>query len=125
VFGPVLESSRPPSACIESLLSGRGVVSRVGSWRGCLTWSFLGGDVVLFSLRTHSGVVPTARQLGPQEGFVGGFLVGPTFLGGEAFPERQAVLGEAFLSPQSSQKGGGASGALPPSLVAPHWAMPS
>jgi hypothetical protein len=40
VFGPVLESSRPPSTCIMSLYSGRGVSSQVCSWRGCLTRSF-------------------------------------------------------------------------------------
>jgi hypothetical protein len=40
VFGPVLESSRAPSVCIGSLHGGRGVGSRVGSWRGCLTRSF-------------------------------------------------------------------------------------
>jgi hypothetical protein len=40
VFGPVLESSRPPFACIESLHGGRGVGSQVYSWRGCLTRSF-------------------------------------------------------------------------------------
>jgi hypothetical protein len=39
------------------------------------------------------------RRPGPQEDFVGGFLLGPAFLGGQAFPQRQAVLGEAFLSP--------------------------
>jgi hypothetical protein len=40
VFGPVLEFSRPPSTCIGSLHGNRGVSSRVGSWRGCLTGSF-------------------------------------------------------------------------------------
>jgi hypothetical protein len=40
-----------------------------------------------------------ARRPGPRERSIGGFLVGPTFLGGQAFPERQAVLGETFLSP--------------------------
>jgi hypothetical protein len=40
VFRPVLESSRPPFACIVSLLGGRGVDSQVSSWRGCLTRSF-------------------------------------------------------------------------------------
>jgi hypothetical protein len=39
---------------------------------------------------------------GPRDGSVCGFPVGPALLGGQAFPERQAVLGEAFLSPQSS-----------------------
>jgi hypothetical protein len=47
LFRPILESSRPPSAYIGSLLDGEGVGSRVGSWRGCLTRSFLGGDVFL------------------------------------------------------------------------------
>jgi hypothetical protein len=47
------------------------------------------------------------------------------FLGSQAFPERQAVLGKAFLSPQSPWKGGGAFGALPPSLVAPRGVAPS
>jgi hypothetical protein len=51
------------------------------------------------------------RQPGPKEGSVGGFAVGPAFLGGQAFPERQVVLGGVFE--------GGASRALPPSLVAP------
>jgi hypothetical protein len=36
VFGPVLESSRPPSICIGSLHGDRGVDSRFSSWRGCL-----------------------------------------------------------------------------------------
>jgi hypothetical protein len=40
-----------------------------------------------------------ARRPGPRERSIGGFLVGPTFLGGKAFPERQAMLGETFLSP--------------------------
>jgi hypothetical protein len=40
VFRPVLESSRPPSACIGSLLGSWGVGSRVSSWRGHLTRSF-------------------------------------------------------------------------------------
>jgi hypothetical protein len=40
VFGPILESSMPPSACIGSLHGGRGVGSQVSSWRGCLTQSF-------------------------------------------------------------------------------------
>jgi hypothetical protein len=40
VFGPVLESSRPPFASIGSLHGGRGVGFRVGSWRSCLTRSF-------------------------------------------------------------------------------------
>jgi hypothetical protein len=125
VFGSVLESSRPLSACIGSLLDGRGVGSQLSSWRGCLTRSFLGGDVFLPSLLTHSRVVPTARWSGPREGSIGGFLVWPAFLGSQAFPERQAVLGEAFLSPQSPWKGGGAFGALTPSLVAPCGVAPS
>jgi hypothetical protein len=40
VFEHVLESSMPPFACIGSLHGGRGVGSRVGFWRGCLTRSF-------------------------------------------------------------------------------------
>jgi hypothetical protein len=40
VFGLVLESSRPPLACIGSLRGGRGVGSRVGSLRGYLIQSF-------------------------------------------------------------------------------------
>jgi hypothetical protein len=88
VFGPVLESSRPPSVYIGSLLDGRGVSSRVESWRGCLTRSFLGGGIFLLILFTHSGVVPTVERPGPREGSVCGFHVGPTFLGGQAFPER-------------------------------------
>jgi hypothetical protein len=40
MFGPILEPSRPPSASIKSLHGDRGVGSWVGSWRGCLTWSF-------------------------------------------------------------------------------------
>jgi hypothetical protein len=59
---PILEWSMPPFACIESLLGGRGVDSRVVSWRACLTRSFLGGDVFLLSLLIHYGVVPTVRQ---------------------------------------------------------------
>jgi hypothetical protein len=62
------------------------------------------------------------RQSGPREGSVGGFLVGLFFLGGEAFPGRQVVLGEVFLS---SREGGGASGVLPPSLVTPRGVAPS
>jgi hypothetical protein len=31
VFGPLLEFSKPPSTCIGSLLSGRGVSSQVSS----------------------------------------------------------------------------------------------
>jgi hypothetical protein len=87
MFKRVLESSRPPSVCIGSLLGGRGIGSRVGSWRGFLTWSFLGGDVFLLSLLTHSGVVPTMGQPSPREGSVCGFLVRLAFLGGQAFPE--------------------------------------
>jgi hypothetical protein len=68
VFGPILKSSKPPSVCIESLLDGRGVGSRVGSWRGCLMRSFLGGDIFLLSLLAHSGAVLMARELGPREG---------------------------------------------------------
>jgi hypothetical protein len=90
----------PPSACIGSLLGGRGVGSRVDSWRGCLTLSFPSGDVFHLSLVAHSGVVPMVRRLGPQEGSVGGFLVGSVFHGGLAFPERHAMLGEVFLSPR-------------------------
>jgi hypothetical protein len=82
VFESVLESSRPPSACIRSLLSGNGVSSRVGSWRGCLTWLFLGGDVFLLSLLGHSGAVPMVRRLSPREGSICGFLVGLAFHGG-------------------------------------------
>jgi hypothetical protein len=88
VFRPVLESSKPPSSFIGSLLGGRGVSSRVGSWRGCLMRSFLGCDVFLLSLLAHSGVVLTLGRQGPQEGSVCGFLVGPTFLGAQAFPKR-------------------------------------
>jgi hypothetical protein len=50
--------------------------------------SFLGCDVFLLSLLAHSGVVLTLGRQGPQEGSVCGFLVGPTFLGAQAFPER-------------------------------------
>jgi hypothetical protein len=124
-FRHVQESSRPPSVGIGSLLGGRGIGSRVGSWRGCLTWSFLGGDVFLLSLLAHSGVVTEAGWLGPREGSVCGFLMGPAFLGGQAFPERYAMLGEVFLSPKSSQKGGSASGALLLSLVTPCGVAPS
>jgi hypothetical protein len=35
------------------------------------------------------------------------------------------MLGEAFLSPQSSQNGGGASKVLPPSLLVTRGAVPS
>jgi hypothetical protein len=66
-----------------------------------------------------------ARRPGPREGFVGGFLVGPALLGGQAFPKRQVVLGEVFMSPQSFRKGGSASRVLPPSLVAPRGAASS
>jgi hypothetical protein len=51
--------------------------------------------------------------------------MGLAFLGSQSFPERYAVLGEAFLYPQSSRMGGGASGVLPPGLVAPRGAVPS
>jgi hypothetical protein len=63
--------------------------------------------------------------MGPQEGSVGSFLMGPAFLGSQSFPERYAVLGEAFLYRQSSRMGGGASGVLPPGLVAPRGAVSS
>jgi hypothetical protein len=66
-----------------------------------------------------------ARRPGPREGSVGGFLVGPALLGGQAFPKRQVVLGEVFMSPQSCRKGGSASRVLPPSLVAPRGAASS
>jgi hypothetical protein len=81
MFGHVLEFSRPLSACIGSLLGGRGSAPGVDFWRGCITWSFLGGDVFLLSLLTHFGAVPMVRRLGSREGSVGGFLVGLAFLG--------------------------------------------
>jgi hypothetical protein len=39
VFRPILESSRPPFACIGCLHGDRGVGSLVGSWTGFLTRS--------------------------------------------------------------------------------------
>jgi hypothetical protein len=44
--------------------------------------SFFGGDAFLLTLLTHSRAVPMVRQLGPREGSIGDFLVGPAFLGG-------------------------------------------
>jgi hypothetical protein len=44
--------------------------------------SLLGGDVFLLSLLAHLGKAPTVKRLGPQEGSIGGFLVGLAFLGG-------------------------------------------
>jgi hypothetical protein len=45
MLGPVLESSRLPPT-IPQALHGSGVDgARVGSWKGCLARSLLGGDV--------------------------------------------------------------------------------
>jgi hypothetical protein len=45
VFGPFLESSRPPLIVPRALHGSGGNGARVGSWRGCLVRSLLGDDV--------------------------------------------------------------------------------
>jgi hypothetical protein len=44
VFGPVLESSRLRPTIPQALHDSRGNNAQVGSWRGCLVRSLLGGD---------------------------------------------------------------------------------
>jgi hypothetical protein len=45
VFGPILESSRLPLTVSRALHDSGVNGARVGSWRGCLARSLLGGDV--------------------------------------------------------------------------------
>jgi hypothetical protein len=48
VFGPILESSRLPLTVPWALHGSGENGAQVGSWRGCLVRSLLGGNMFLF-----------------------------------------------------------------------------
>jgi hypothetical protein len=61
VFGLVSEFSRLPLSVPWALHCNEVNGARVGSWRGCLTRSFLGGDIFSCGLLIKSGVLHATR----------------------------------------------------------------
>jgi hypothetical protein len=82
VFEHVLESSRLPLPVPRPFMA---VGVRVGSRRGCLARSSLGGDVFHCGLLIYSWCILGGEVVGAREGSGGDYLVGSAFHRGQTF----------------------------------------